>query len=174
MPSYTDLWIFRKQFTAQFAASTFMTYTFFIGHRTPHRITFSRSTGNIFSSELMPSRSPRRPTHGAQAEALTTRRYPAAPLKRLGRPGAAFNINGLLDVTEAVPFRLTPNLQHFMTAVGLEGVFSSALMAIARSLVEPEVRARTAGRADAPSALLAHGGERPRDGGRRGSPAAAV
>ena len=75
------------------------------------------------------------------------------------RSGAAFNINGLLDVTEAVPFRLTPNLQQFMTAVGLEGVFSSALMAIARSLVEPEVHASTASGVDARSAPVAHGGE---------------
>ena len=55
MPSYTDLWTFRKQFTSQFAAMTFMMHTLFIGHRTPHRITFSRSTGSVFSSELIPS-----------------------------------------------------------------------------------------------------------------------
>ena len=54
MPSYTDLWVFRKQFTTQFAASTFLAYVLFIGHRTPHRITFSRSSGNVYFSELMP------------------------------------------------------------------------------------------------------------------------
>ena len=48
----------------------------------------------------------------------------------------------MLEVTEAVPFRLTPNLQHFITPVGLEGIFSASLMAIARSLADPEVRAR--------------------------------
>ena len=57
-----------------------------------------------------------------------------------GCPGTAFSAAGVLEVTEAVPFRLTPNLQHFITPVGLEGIFSASLMAIARSLADPEVR----------------------------------
>lgn len=40
---------------------------------------------------------------------------------------------------EATPFRFTPNIQTFITPVGIEGIFSSALMAIARCLTEPEV-----------------------------------
>lgn len=39
---------------------------------------------------------------------------------------------------EVVPFRLTPNLQNFMTPVGMEGIFTSAIMAIARALIEAE------------------------------------
>ena len=37
---------------------------------------------------------------------------------------------------EAVPFRFTPNIQHFITPVGIEGVFTASLMSIARSLSE--------------------------------------
>ncbi|KAJ3326459.1 hypothetical protein HDU76_012906 [Blyttiomyces sp. JEL0837] len=48
------------------------------------------------------------------------------------------NTNFLFSSTESVPFRLTPNLQHFMTPIGIEGVFTSSVIAIARSLVEPE------------------------------------
>lgn len=40
--------------------------------------------------------------------------------------------------TEPVPFRFTPNIQRFFTAIGAEGVISSALLAIARALVEKE------------------------------------
>ncbi|KAJ3037893.1 hypothetical protein HDV00_001237 [Rhizophlyctis rosea] len=40
--------------------------------------------------------------------------------------------------TEAVPFRLTPNIQQFITPAGVEGVFTSALMSIGHSLTEPE------------------------------------
>lgn len=40
---------------------------------------------------------------------------------------------------EAVPFRFTPNVQEFMTPVGIEGLFTSCLMATARSLTEPEL-----------------------------------
>jgi transformation/transcription domain-associated protein len=40
---------------------------------------------------------------------------------------------------DTVPFRYTPNIQTFIGEVGLEGLFSCAIMAIARCLSEPEV-----------------------------------
>ncbi len=55
--------------------------------------------------------------------------------------GSTNTANGYLPVlvsTEKVPFRFTPNLQTFMTPNGVEGVFTSSLMAIARSLTTPE------------------------------------
>lgn len=39
---------------------------------------------------------------------------------------------------EPVPFRLTPNLQTLMGPLATEGIFTAALMAIARCLTEPE------------------------------------
>jgi transformation/transcription domain-associated protein len=39
---------------------------------------------------------------------------------------------------EAVPFRLTPNLQTLMGPLATEGIFSAAIMAIARCLTMPE------------------------------------
>ncbi|KAJ1929691.1 transcription-associated protein 1 [Tieghemiomyces parasiticus] len=44
----------------------------------------------------------------------------------------------LFTNVEAVPFRLTPNLQTFLTPVGVEGAFVGCLVAVARGLVEPE------------------------------------
>jgi transformation/transcription domain-associated protein len=38
---------------------------------------------------------------------------------------------------EPVPFRLTPNLQTLMGPLALEGIFSCALMALARCLTDP-------------------------------------
>jgi len=40
---------------------------------------------------------------------------------------------------EAVPFRFTPNIQLLMGPIAIEGIFSCAIMAIARCLTEPEV-----------------------------------
>jgi hypothetical protein len=40
---------------------------------------------------------------------------------------------------ESVPFRLTPNLQVYITPIGLEGVLSSAIMSMAKSLSLKEV-----------------------------------
>ncbi|KAG0164843.1 hypothetical protein DFQ30_009322 [Apophysomyces sp. BC1015] len=106
MGSYADYWMIRKQFTAQYATATFMTYIFSVGHRTPHRIAISRSTGDVWMTEFLPGWNQTNPLFG----------------------------NG-----EAVPFRFTPNVQEFMTPVGIEGLFTSCLMATARSLTEPEL-----------------------------------
>lgn len=46
----------------------------------------------------------------------------------------ALNQSGQLTLTEAVPFRLTPNLQTFLTEVGIEGPFSAYLMALGQAL----------------------------------------
>ncbi|CAO3681372.1 unnamed protein product [Umbelopsis ramanniana] len=44
----------------------------------------------------------------------------------------------ILGNGESVPFRFTPNIQNFITPIGIEGVFTSSLMAVARCLTEPE------------------------------------
>lgn len=44
--------------------------------------------------------------------------------------------------TEPVPFRLTPNMQNFITPIGIEGVLVTGVMSIARALTESEVSAR--------------------------------
>ncbi|KAI9362472.1 kinase-like domain-containing protein [Zopfochytrium polystomum] len=105
METYSDLWHIRKQFTLQMAAVSFMTFVLCIGHRYPQKMHIAMQSGNIWSSDMLPSLS-----------------------------SATF----LITNTESIPFRLTPNIQHFITPIGLEGVFSGGLMAIARSLTEPE------------------------------------
>ena len=40
---------------------------------------------------------------------------------------------------EAVPMRLTPNVQKFITPIGIEGPFLGTLLATASSLCEHEV-----------------------------------
>ncbi|WVQ95626.1 hypothetical protein IAU59_002724 [Kwoniella sp. CBS 9459] len=44
----------------------------------------------------------------------------------------------LIASQEVVPFRLTPNMQNFITRVGIEGVVTAATTAIARCLTQPE------------------------------------
>ncbi|KAF8339104.1 FAT-domain-containing protein [Cantharellus anzutake] len=44
----------------------------------------------------------------------------------------------VLQSSEAVPFRFTPNMQHFVTPNGIEGLMTSGIMAIGRCLTEPE------------------------------------
>jgi len=44
----------------------------------------------------------------------------------------------VISSNETVPFRLTPNMQQFITRTGVEGVVSASATAIARSLTMPE------------------------------------
>ena len=100
-PSYDAFWLFRRQFSYQLAALTYMTFTMHMTTRYPNKMNIARRNGNIWGSELLPFMSPTRP-------------YFQNP--------------------ETVPFRLTPNLQVLMGPIHTEGIFTCALMAIARCL----------------------------------------
>ena len=52
----------------------------------------------------------------------------------------ACNTNGQMEILEAVPFRLTPNLQHFVTRTGIEGPFISTMLALSRVLSDPSLQ----------------------------------
>ena len=104
-PSYSDFFLFRRQFSYQLASLTFMTYIMHMTGRFPHKLSISRATGNVWGSELIPSMITHKPHF--------------------------YN-------SESVPFRLTPNLQKLMGPLATEGLFSPAIMAIARCLTEPE------------------------------------
>ena len=54
-PSYADFWLFRRQFSYQMAALTFMTYVMHMNNRYPHKMSIARSSGNIWGSELIPA-----------------------------------------------------------------------------------------------------------------------
>ncbi|KAF7507630.1 hypothetical protein GJ744_010300 [Endocarpon pusillum] len=53
--SFEDFWLFRRQFSYQFAATTFMTYIMHISNRYPSKLSISRSSGNLWASELIPT-----------------------------------------------------------------------------------------------------------------------
>jgi transformation/transcription domain-associated protein len=82
-----NLWMFKRQFMAQMALSSFMSAVFHIGGRQPQKILFAKSSGKVLQLDFHPM-------------------YDAA---------------GNLEAAEAVPFRLTRNLQSFFTPYGIEG-----------------------------------------------------
>ncbi|KAL3477677.1 hypothetical protein BJX99DRAFT_257277 [Aspergillus californicus] len=53
-PNFADFWLFRRQFSYQYAAVAFMTYMMHMGNRYPNKIMISRSTGDIWGTELIP------------------------------------------------------------------------------------------------------------------------
>ncbi|KAI4255023.1 MAG: hypothetical protein LQ352_002768 [Teloschistes flavicans] len=54
-PTYADFWLFRRQFAAQLASLSFMTYIMHMGSRYPHKLNISRATGNVWGTELIPA-----------------------------------------------------------------------------------------------------------------------
>ena len=54
-PNFADFWLFRRQFSYQFAALTFMTYVMHMTTRYPHKLSIARNTGNVWGSELIPN-----------------------------------------------------------------------------------------------------------------------
>jgi len=52
--TFPDLWLFRKQFTFQYATIAFQTYLLAINNRFPQKLFFSRAKGNIWNTELLP------------------------------------------------------------------------------------------------------------------------
>ncbi|KAK2732878.1 hypothetical protein FQN55_003885 [Onygenales sp. PD_40] len=54
-PNFADFWLFRRQFSYQYAAMAFITYIMHMDKRYPSRIAISRSTGDIWGLELIPN-----------------------------------------------------------------------------------------------------------------------
>jgi len=100
-----ELWRMRKAFTVQLASVSFMTYVVCITSRQPARFHVSRTTGQIYMSEVLPGVSSTIPVFASN---------------------------------ESVPFRFTPNLQHFVNPIGTEALLAPGIVAIAKSLTKPE------------------------------------
>jgi transformation/transcription domain-associated protein len=60
-PSFADFWLFRRTFSYQFAAATFITYIMFMNARTPAKFVVSRATGQVHAAEMIPTMGAARP-----------------------------------------------------------------------------------------------------------------
>ncbi|KAK0626737.1 hypothetical protein B0T14DRAFT_473033 [Immersiella caudata] len=60
-PEFAEFWLFRRRFSYQLAALTFMTYILHIDKRYPHKFNIARGSGNIWGSELMSFMAQNRP-----------------------------------------------------------------------------------------------------------------
>jgi transformation/transcription domain-associated protein len=117
-----SLWLMRKQFAIQSAANMFLTYMCCLHGRAPSRFQFSRKTGGMYMSEILPG-----------AQIVST--FDHAPNANRTATAAGTPI---ITSSEAVPFRLTPNMQHFITKTGVEGTVTAVLTALSKSLTGPE------------------------------------
>jgi transformation/transcription domain-associated protein len=60
-PQFAEFWLFRRQFSYQLAALTFITYIMYMHNRYPQKINISRSTGKVWGSEMMSYMSANKP-----------------------------------------------------------------------------------------------------------------
>lgn len=117
-PNFEDFWLFRKQFTSQYASFIFTTYMMCVNTRQPQKIHVNRGSGKVWTSDMLPCKiaSKNASLDGSGG----------------GRPAPLFYN------AEMVPFRLTPNIQKLIGKSGLEGILSVYVLVIARALTEPK------------------------------------
>ncbi|KAK5663129.1 hypothetical protein OQA88_6546 [Cercophora sp. LCS_1] len=60
-PEFSEFWLFRRRFSYQLAALTFMTYILHIDKRYPQKINIARGSGNVWGSELLAFMAQNRP-----------------------------------------------------------------------------------------------------------------
>jgi transformation/transcription domain-associated protein len=118
----SSLWLMRKHFAMQTAASMFLSHVACLSNRTPGRFHMSLKTGLMYMSEVLPCKFPS--PRGLESSLNSVLAFDAVtPMHRCN---------------EKVPFRLSPNMQHFITPTGIEGILTSSVIAMARSLSMPE------------------------------------
>lgn len=121
--NFEDFWLFRKQFTSQYASFIFMTYMMSINQRFPSKILINQRSGSVTTYEMLPSKlaSTKSNTNIFQDTKMDINAQRAAPV--------FYN-------QEAVPFRLTPNIQELIGEAGLEGILTVHILCIAKALTE--------------------------------------
>ncbi|OBA21242.1 hypothetical protein METBIDRAFT_42126 [Metschnikowia bicuspidata var. bicuspidata NRRL YB-4993] len=114
--NFEDFWLFRKQFTAQYASFIFSTYMMCVNTRQPQKIHVNRGSGSVWTSDMLPCKiaSKSASLDGSSGD----------------RPAPLFYN------AEMVPFRLTPNIQKLIGESGIEGILAIYMLAIARALTE--------------------------------------
>lgn len=123
-PKFEDFWVFRKQFTSQYATFIFATYMMCINGRQPHKIHINQGSGKVYTSEMLPYKIAAGKTANniMQNANMDVSQQRAAPI---------------FCTLETVPFRLTPNIQELIGAVGTEGILSVHMVLIAQCLADP-------------------------------------
>lgn len=116
-PRFDDFWLFRKQFTSQYASFIFTTFMMCVNARQPQKIHVNKGSGNVWTSDMLPCKMPNRQHDNNNPQPKPTPMFVNA---------------------EQVPFRLTPNIQKLIGDSGLEGILAVYVLCIARALLEPE------------------------------------
>ncbi|KAI0379979.1 hypothetical protein F5Y04DRAFT_111719 [Hypomontagnella monticulosa] len=60
-PEFSEFWLFRRRFSYQLSALTFMTYILYSTNRYPHKMHIARGSGKIWGSEVMSYMAPGKP-----------------------------------------------------------------------------------------------------------------
>lgn len=60
-PEFSEFWLFRRRFSYQLSALTFMTYILYMNNRYPQKINIARGSGKIWGSELQSFMSQQKP-----------------------------------------------------------------------------------------------------------------
>jgi phosphatidylinositol kinase/protein kinase (PI-3 family) len=112
LQSYEAYWHVRKQFTIQIGIIGYLSYLLSMGKQDPHKICINMSSGLVQYADLKPN----------YKSSLDNEN----------------NVTTTLGNDESIPFRLTPNISHFISPPGIKGVLTSSMMALSNALKENE------------------------------------
>ncbi|GMM30245.1 histone acetyltransferase [Martiniozyma asiatica (nom. inval.)] len=120
-PKFEDFWVFRKQFASQYSSVLFATYMMAIHNRQPQKIHVNKSSGKVYTSDMLPFK-------------IASGKSNSTIMQNTNMDVSDQRAAPVLATLESVPFRLTPNIQELIGAVGTEGILSMHMVLIAQSL----------------------------------------
>ncbi|GMM37271.1 histone acetyltransferase [Saccharomycopsis crataegensis] len=132
-PKFEDFWLFRRQFTSQYASFIFMTHMMSITSRQPQKIHINMNSGSVWTSEMLPNKT-----------SQPNKKPPQSNGNGNNSSGSNSSVDDkeqkipIFSNPEAVPFRLSPNIQKLIGPVGLEGILSVYVLVLARCLSNSE------------------------------------
>ena len=118
----TDYFSFRKTFSTQLAMYNFAEYVFCLTRLNPEQFYLSKDTGLCENIRL-------------KFDILEQQQTSAATQPSTNNP---IKLIQEFNTKQLVPFRLTPNLAEFMTIFGINGLYSSVFISIARCLSQAQ------------------------------------
>ncbi len=135
-PTFADFWLFRRAFSYQYSALTFMTYILFMTARFPSKLNISRATGMVWGSELLASMSNAKPVFH-NSEAVPFRLTPS--VQTLMGPSATESIfvTGVQSIARALTEREGELEGQIALWVRDEMIFWFTSQHRARELAEP-------------------------------------
>ncbi|KAJ6246168.1 hypothetical protein M0813_19537 [Anaeramoeba flamelloides] len=119
--TFEDFWLFKKQFSLKYSSYCFWEYVLNVRNSSVFNISFAPCSGEIRQFEFYPNYDYKNLIGNNNDQIF----------KKIGN-------NNDDDENEKIPFRLSPNIQHLVTKIGIAGLFRTVITSSAQALINPK------------------------------------